>query len=141
MLRVNNKKLTAQTRRLNEAPNEDLLVKFRSLEKKMGLVLTLVCVLAVVRWFRLLTLLPTSLKPLCGVLSTSSQLQNLRMSQKDGRNMYENDVGELGCRQHVILRATTHRRRTDCYMLFRFHNGICLLGWIMAELLELHCKV
>jgi len=35
------KELTAQTRRLSEAPDENLLARLRVLERKMGLVLTL----------------------------------------------------------------------------------------------------
>jgi DASH complex subunit DAD3 len=35
-------KMTAQTRKLSEAPDENLLARLRVLERKMGLVLTLV---------------------------------------------------------------------------------------------------
>jgi DASH complex subunit DAD3 len=35
--------MTAQTRKLSEAPDENLLACLRVLERKMGLVLTLVC--------------------------------------------------------------------------------------------------
>jgi DASH complex subunit DAD3 len=42
--------MTMQTRKLSEAPDENLLARLRVLERKMGLVLTLVWMMLRVYW-------------------------------------------------------------------------------------------
>ncbi len=67
--------VTQKTRQLNEEPDKVMLSKLRVLEKKMGLVLTLVRPLnpACVRAIPADQAYTISSKPPCGVLSTSSQ--------------------------------------------------------------------
>ena len=68
--------MTAQTRKLSEAPDEDLLACLRVLERKMGLVLTLVWIMLLVCWFtgRFFNFCSSS-RRLYGVSLTNNQLQ------------------------------------------------------------------
>lgn len=73
--------VTQKTRLLSEEPDQMLLARLRILEKKMGLVLTLVRRLVVdfVTYYSQECIFFSS-KLLCGVLSMNSQQQSLHMA-------------------------------------------------------------